>query len=345
MSIYMSNTQKETEKYLNLISGQDYDFLKTDTRIKDHICLLGLGGSHAYGTNVEGSDLDLRGFATNSREEILLGKDFEQVDNNETDTVIYSFNKIIKLLTACNPNVIEILGLKPEHYLYKNKIGDLLLENKKIFLSKAAIQTFGGYATAQLRRLDNKSGRLGDSNIQIQHIANSMNNALYAAKQLTTPFKSGDHFDIFVNGGKLFTDIDLECYPLEDLQRLFTEVTNVQNDYKRLGCRNSKAIEHSKIGKHMMHLFRVLSMGIEILEDQKINTYREDDRDFLMSIRNNEMIDTNGQPTDEFWVTLDSFQKRFDYAKEWTTLPDRPDINKINELKMTVNEMIIKESE
>lgn len=341
----MFNTQKETEKYLNLISGQEYDFLKTDTRIKDHICLLGLGGSHAYGTNVEGSDLDLRGFATNSREEILLGQDFEQVDNNETDTVIYSFNKIIKLLTACNPNVIEILGLKPEHYLYKNKIGDLLLENKKIFLSKAAIQTFGGYATAQLRRLDNKSGRLGDSNIQLQHIANSMNNAKHAVEQLTTPFLDTERFNLGVGPtDKIVADVCLIAYPFDDLTRIMQEITNVRNDYKKLGCRNSKAIEHNKIGKHMMHLFRVLSMGIEILEDQKINTYREDDHDFLMSIRNNEMIDTNGQPTDEFWVTLDSFQKRFDYAKEWTTLPDRPNINKINELKMTVNEMIIKES-
>ena len=217
----------------------------------------------------------------------------------------------------------------------------LLVENRKLFLSKVAIQSFGGYATAQLRRLDNKAGRLGDEHIQIQHIANSMNNAKYAAQQLITPLKSGNHFDIFVNDDTLFTDIDLECYPLDDLLRLVTEVTNVKNDYKRLGSRNSKAIEHDKIGKHMMHLFRILSMGIEILEDEEINTYRQSDHDFLMSVRNNSMLDNKGQPTSEFWEVLSDLEKRFDYAKKNTSLPDVPNIAKINELKMLVNEMII----
>ena len=50
----------------------------------------------------------------NSKEEILLGTDFEQIVNVETDTTIYSFNKMIQLLTSNNPNTIEILGCKPE---------------------------------------------------------------------------------------------------------------------------------------------------------------------------------------------------------------------------------------
>ena len=326
--------KKELEK-------PEYNFLSENKHLGKNVCLIGLGGSYAYGTTVETSDVDIRGVAINTKEEILLGQDFEQVCNNVTDTTIYSFNKIIKLLTSCNPNVIELLGLKPEHYLYKNKIGELLVENRKLFLSKVAIQSFGGYATAQLRKLDNKAGRLGDEHIQIQYIANSMNNAKYAVQQLITRLKSGNHFDIFVNDDTLFTDIDLECYPLDDLLRLVTEVTNVKNDYKRLGSRNSKVIEHDKIGKHMMHLFRILSMGIEILEDEEINTYRQSDHDFLMSVRNNSMLDNKGQPTSEFWEVLSDLEKRFDYAKKNTSLPDVPNIAKINELKMLVNEMII----
>ena len=41
----------------------------------------------------------------------------EKYKNEETDTTIYSFNKIISLLKNTNPNIIEMLGLKPEHYL------------------------------------------------------------------------------------------------------------------------------------------------------------------------------------------------------------------------------------
>lgn len=96
----------------------EYDFLRTDKNLGSNIILLGLGGSHAYGMNTETSDLDVRGIATNSKRNILIGQDFEQVVEVNTDTTIYSFDKIINLLCSCNPNTIEMLGLKPEHYLY-----------------------------------------------------------------------------------------------------------------------------------------------------------------------------------------------------------------------------------
>ena len=76
-----------------------------------------------------------------------------------TDTTIYSFNKIIPLLTSNNPNTIELLGCKPEHYFYLSDIGKELLDNRKIFLSKICIHTFGGYSSQQLRRMENKSAR------------------------------------------------------------------------------------------------------------------------------------------------------------------------------------------
>ena len=100
------------------IQTSQYDFLKTNPHLGDKIILLGLGGSHAYGTNIKTSDLDIRGCAVNSKSEILTNENFEQFVNADTDTTIYSFNKLIHLLSNCNPNTIEMLGLKPEHYLY-----------------------------------------------------------------------------------------------------------------------------------------------------------------------------------------------------------------------------------
>lgn len=139
------------------VTGADYDFLRTDEHLGKNIILLGLGGSHAYGTEIETSDLDVRGCAVNSREEILCGEDFEQVTDVPTDTTIYSFMKLVRLLTNCNPNTIEILGLKREHYIYLSEIGREMLDNSDMFLSKMAVKSFGGYATAQFHRLENKS--------------------------------------------------------------------------------------------------------------------------------------------------------------------------------------------
>ena len=123
----------------NQINRKEYDFLRKNEHLGDNIMLLGLGGSYSYGTNNDHSDLDLRGIALPGKREILLGNSFEQVIDEKTDTVIYSLKKIIPLLTACNPNTIEMLGLKEEHYLYVSEIGRELLDNKEMFLSQKAL--------------------------------------------------------------------------------------------------------------------------------------------------------------------------------------------------------------
>ena len=85
-----------------LIESEQYDFLRNMPELGSNIVLLGLGGSHAYGTNNENSDVDLRGVAVNSPRNIYLGRDFEQVVETETDTTVYSFDKIVNLLCSCN---------------------------------------------------------------------------------------------------------------------------------------------------------------------------------------------------------------------------------------------------
>ena len=107
---------------------------------------MGLGGSYAYGTNHANSDIDFRGITLNLPSDLLGLTQFEQYEDANTDTVIYSFNKIVNLLLECNPNTCEILGLDDEQYLIMTPLGKELLANKKLFLSKRAIKSFGGYA-------------------------------------------------------------------------------------------------------------------------------------------------------------------------------------------------------
>lgn len=137
----------------------EYGFIQTNEHLGKHVILLGLTGSYSYGTNIETSDIDIRGITLNQKSDLIGLTQYEQYVDENTDTVIYAFNKIIPLLLSCNPNTIELLGLNPEHYLYLNDIGRMLLDNRKLFLSKRAINSFGGYADAQLRRLQNALAR------------------------------------------------------------------------------------------------------------------------------------------------------------------------------------------
>ena len=118
--------------FIKLMNSAQYDFLRTNKRLGNRIILLGLGGSYAYGTNNENSDIDFRGITLNTTSDLLGLTEFEQYEDLNTDTVIYSFNKIVRLLLECNPNTCEILGLDENQYLIKTALGQEIIDNKDL---------------------------------------------------------------------------------------------------------------------------------------------------------------------------------------------------------------------
>lgn len=338
---------KTIEEIRSEVLWQDeYRFIWKDIHLP---ILVGLGGSRAYGTQKEDgtSDIDVRGIALNTREEILLNRNYEQLLNEKTDTCIYSFNKIIKLLSDCNPNVIELLGLKPEHYLYVSSIGNELLSKRKMFLSKKCIHTFGGYAAAQMRRLDNEAVRLVSDVEREKHILNSIENAKYDFTQKYFQHRS-DQIKLYIDKAinpeyetEIFMDVNLEHYPLRDYKSMWSEMQNIVKDYAKIGKRNRYAIDNGRLAKHMMHLIRLYLMAIDLLEKEEIITYRNQEHDLLMSIRHGDYLDDNAQPTSTFYELLDELEKRFEYAKKNTNLSEQPDYKAINEFVLDVNQRIV----
>lgn len=331
-----------------LIQTPEYDFLRTNEHLGSNIILLTLGGSYAYGTNVEGSDVDVRGVALNTKEEILTNKNFEQFVNEATDTTIYSFNKIINLLINVNPNTCEMLGCKPEHYLYLSPIGKELIDNRHLFLSKKCVHSFGGYANQQLRRLSSKSARNVGQSEQEQYILSSIQNAAYNFKHDFFEYDE-DSIKLYIDKSnqeeydtEIFMDINLKHYPLRDYKCMWSVMNNIVKEYSKIGKRNQNAIEHNKLAKHMCHLIRLYYMCFDILEKEEINTYREVEHDLLMDLRNGKFLDGNRQPIPEFFEMVDELEHRLDYAKNNTSLPDVPNYNKINNFVSSVNERIVK---
>ena len=232
-------------QYNEILHQPEYDFIRTNEHLGKHVILLGLAGSYAYGTNVETSDIDIRGITLSQKSDLIGLTQFEQYVDEDTDTVIYTFNKIISLLVSCNPNTIELLGLNPEHYLYLNDIGKMLLDNKKLFLSRRAINSFGGYADAQLRRLQNALAR--DSFPQSekeQHILNSVRNAMHDFNSRYRHFAHGS-VEIFIDTAEnpeleteIFVNANMAHYPLRDYCGMWNTMANVVRDYEKIGKRN-----------------------------------------------------------------------------------------------------------
>ena len=352
--------------YKELVNKPEYDFLLTNKHLGNNIMLLALGGSHAYGTNIKTSDIDIRGCAFNKPQDLIGLSSFDEVVDKNTDTTIFSFMKLIKLLCNCNPNTIEILGCLPEHYLFLTEQAKQLIDNRKMFLSRKAAFSFGGYANAQLRKLENALARDEYSlNDKEKHILGTLTEMLkgikyrykdiktYANKDFLNTIgedKSKTLIESEKNGIYLYIDksekdeLDneihisarFEGYPLRDFKNVVFDMNNIVKDFEKINQKNKKK-DDAHLNKHAMHLVRLFLMAIDVFEKEEIITYRKDEHDLLMSIRNGEFQKEDRTFRAEFFEMVDNYQKRLEYAVENSGLPEYPDYKKIEEFVMDVN--------
>lgn len=320
--------------------SKEYDKIRNNESIKDRIMFITLGGSYSYGTNVETSDIDVRGVSLNTHSSLIGLYPFEQAVCNETDTVIYSFNKLISLLVNCNPNTIELLGCKEDSYYFPNttsgELGKLLLENKSLFLSKKAVYSFGGYANQQLRRLENSLCHDSYNEEQQQkHLKNTINGVIHHFNEKYTSF---DESSILIESknNQLVGKFNLQNYPVSDFSNILNELTNITREYEKHNKRNRKK-DDAHLNKHAMHLIRLYLMCLDILEKGEINTYREKDREMLLEIRNGKYMNSDGTYRSDFFEMVNDFEKKLEYAKSHTELPEKPNMKKIEQLVQHVN--------
>ncbi len=139
-------------------------------------------GSVAYGVSSETSDLDVYGWAIPPKEEAfphLRGEvagfgtprpRFEQFQQHHIqdrdaraglgrtyDLTIYGVVKFFNLAMENNPNIIDCLFTPANCILHSTRIGNLVRENRKLFLHKGAWPKFKGYAYSQLHKLSTKA--------------------------------------------------------------------------------------------------------------------------------------------------------------------------------------------
>ena len=231
--------------------------------------------------------------------------------------------------------------------MIKTSIGEELLANKTLFLSKRAAKSFGGYASAQLRRLQNAIAR--DSMPQQereQHIYNSVKNALEDFRLKNEMFDKGN-IRIYIDKSEnpeleteIFIDADYRHLPLRDYENMLGAMNNVVRDYDKIGKRNKKK-DDNHLNKHAMHLMRLFMMAIDILEKGEIKTHRTDDLELLKSIRRGDFQKEDKTFSKEFYVLLSDYEVRLETAARNTKLPDNPDMEAVEKLVEYVNRRAI----
>ena len=243
-----------------VFTSDEYKFIRTDEQLHNNVILLYLSGSYAYGTNTEDSDIDVRGITLNSRRQVLLGQDFGSISDINTDTVIYSFKKMVKMLCSNSPSAIEIFGLKPEHILFSNYIGEDLLKRKDMFLTKKVGYAFKGYIESSLKLLESEK---------------------------------------CLNDRKLMT-------------------------------------------KYMVHPIRLSFMALDILKYHEVHTYRNEEHDLLMRIRQGMYLTDEGKPDYAYNFLINMYKNALNTFISNCDLPDKVDLVEVYDYVASVCEMIVK---
>ncbi|SIO34901.1 Predicted nucleotidyltransferase [Singulisphaera sp. GP187] len=141
-------------------------------------------GSMAYGVSSDTSDIDIYGWAIPMKEEVfphLRGEiqgfgheakrfgvyqehHIHDVDSlggrgRTYDLAIFGIVKFFTLAMENNPNIIDALFTPAHCVVHSTRVGNLVRENRRLFLHKGAWPKFKGYAYSQLHKLAIKQPR------------------------------------------------------------------------------------------------------------------------------------------------------------------------------------------
>jgi predicted nucleotidyltransferase len=326
--------------------------------IVDNLIFLCRAGSHAYGTNTVDSDIDIRGVCIPDNLSYYFGmgiNKFEQKDsgwdNPEDDKVIYDLRKTFRLMADNNPNMLDFLFIDEKDIIETSTYWKWILEHREKFLSKKCRHTYGGYAFAQLKRInshrnyllnppkkkperkdfnlpDNKLisqdqmgafqwliAKLLHNSIEEMNLSDETKEELYGVNYIGL-IQSGIPNDAAQTVKELTGAGDAWIDSVMREKQYDQAMRQWKSYFYWKATRNTKRFELEKRygydTKHAMHLVRLLRMGMEILEKSKVNVFRPD-REELKEIRSGT------------W----SYEKLVSYAEECD--------KKMNELYKTSN--------
>ena len=223
-----------------------------------------VGGSYAYGTNTEDSDIDYRGIVIPPKSYFLGLDRFEQHECKNPDLVYFGIRKMVSLALSGNPNILECLYV--DEYLLMTSYGTRLLAIRDEFLARNCVRAYIGYAQQQLHRLNGRSDPVG-----------------------------------------------------------------------RVEKRAALIDKYGYDTKYALHVFRLLRTGTEILKEGVLRV-RRPDADFLLDVRNGKYTLAQVNKMAEDLI------KEMREAEEKSTLPERPDYNRVNQVVIGITEDYLREN-
>jgi len=303
--------------------------------MSEKILIKTLIGSRAIGIASEDSDYDWAEVFIPEKS-ILLGLKAEKIyskHSEEEDSSRYPIQKFLYLCYNNNPSILDILFSPENHWQTTSAIWkNLIYPNRHKFLSKAVANTYIGYATSQLKRIETHRSWL------LNPPKKKPLRPDFGLPECTTIVK--EYRQAMLSLPDKFINSDYQEIARKELAYDSTKKNwDMYERWKRE--RNPERAElEAKFGydtKHAVHLFRLLIQGCEILEHKELRVDRtEIDASMLRGVRNGYLT------YDQLMKKVTELQDKIHKAEETSTLPDKPDYEMINNLCIEIVEQSLR---
>lgn len=341
---------------------------------RKHLLLQCISGSRAYGLHTPQSDTDYKGIFVSPKSNYYGLNPQEQINNETNDIVYYEWRKIVDLLGKNNPTVLELLATPEDCVLYKHPLLDQLQVSD--FLSKLCCQTFAGYAQSQVKKARGLNKKISNPMeperkeiIDFCYVVDGLTVSplrSWLAENGLEPEACGlvklahmrDMYALFhqtqcpeQNLKGIYSGADSNDVSVSSIPKGMVPLTlmSFNKDAYSIHCREyaqywewigkrneiryQSTVSQGKNydAKNMMHTFRLLHMAEEIAREGVLHVKRHD-RDFLMQIREGkfEYEDLLKQAAEKVQLIEELFEK--------STLPDEPDLEKLEGLLIDVRD-------
>ena len=221
--------------------------------IKDMCILLGYRGSISHGTYKSNKnpnsidDKDAMGICIPSIEYYYGLKTFGsrgtvEIKEDVWDIVLYEYRKAIRLLEKGNPNIMALLWLAPQYYINVTGAGQMLIDNRDLFVGKHVYHSFVGYAYGQLHRMTHMAckGYMGEKRKRlVEKYGFDTKNAAHLVRILRMGIE-------FLNDGELYV-LRKDAQQLLEIKAGEWTLEKVKAEAERLFIVAELAYTHSKL--------------------------------------------------------------------------------------------------
>ena len=225
-------------------------------------------------------DVDLMGFVIGP-ESCYLGltewgsRGTKEYKEAQYDCVFYELRKAVSLLLQGNPNILGMLWLREQDYLYKSGAARELIANRHLFVGKHVYNAFAGYAHAQLEKMESRDPA-----------------ELREYMAVTAELK---HRGLHPNHkGEIFPEPKRDTGEARDVanwdaDKLIARLRHYQKKGENIGYLGEKrkglVLEHGYDSKNAAHLIRLLRMCKEFVQTGELQVFRTADAAELLDIK------------------------------------------------------------